>query len=145
MVSAGRPFALNRWRGRAYLPCLLVCATDGFFGYVDTPAQFEHVLLSTLLSAQDIKHWSALLTERVGSYTGDDASLVLVSLGLRGFDELRVHFRQRAEEIRHEHAEPMERVRPGDQPELVAARERSWHHYRPSYEHRLPAMDGELR
>ena len=142
MVSAGRQFALNRWRGRAYLPCLLVCATDGCFGYVQTPAEFEHVLLSTMLSAQDLVHWSGLLTERISSYTGDDASLVLVSLGLNGFDDLRRHYRERAEEVRREHGAPMALVRPGDRAELVAARERSWHRYRSTYERRLLGADG---
>lgn len=142
MVSASRQFALNRWRGRAYLPCLLVCATDGCFGYVQTPAEFEHVLLSTMLSAQDLVHWSGLLTERISSYTGDDASLVLVSLGLNGFDDLRRHYRERAEEVRREHGAPMALVRPGDRAELVAARERSWHRYRSTYERRLLGADG---
>jgi serine/threonine protein phosphatase PrpC len=142
MVSADRPFELNRWRGRAGLPCLLICATDGFFGYVDTPARFEHMLWSTLLTAQDLAHWGGLLIETVGSYTGDDASLVLVALGLRGFDELRVRFRCRAEDLRQEHADPMDGIRPGDQPELVAARERSWRRYRPIYERRLPEATG---
>lgn len=142
MVSAGQPFALNRWRGRAYLPCLLVCATDGCFGYVDTPAGFEHVLWSTMLSAQSLLHWSGLLTERVSSYTGDDASLVLVALGLTGFDDLRRHFRERAEEVRREHAEPMALIRPDDRSELVAARERSWRRYRPTYEQRLLGEGG---
>jgi serine/threonine protein phosphatase PrpC len=138
MVSAGRAFALNRWQGEAALPCLLVCATDGFFGYVDTPAQFEHVLWETLQSAQDITHWTVLLAERVGSYTGDDASLAVVALGFDDFDDLRVHFRRRAERIRTEHAEPMRRIQPQDRAALAAARTHSWSRYRPDYERRLP-------
>lgn len=145
MISAGRHFKLNYSRGRAPLPCLLVCATDGFFGYVETPAQFEHVLWETLLSAQDILHWSALLAERVGSYTGDDASLALIALGFTGFDDLRVYFRQRADQVRAEHAEPMLRVRPGDRAGLAAARERSWQRYRHDYEARLPVAEGGRR
>jgi serine/threonine protein phosphatase PrpC len=144
LVSAGRPFVLNRWHGSASLPCLLMCATDGFFGYVDTPAQFEQLLWSTLLSAQDLAHWSVLLTERVSSYTGDDASLVLVTLGVSGFDELRVLFRRRAEQVRREHAESMDQIRQGDQPGLVTARERSWLSYRSNYERRLPGVGGKI-
>jgi hypothetical protein len=143
LVSVSQTFALNRWRGWAQLPCLLVCATDGWFGYVETPAQFEHVLWETLLGAQDIRHWSALLAERVGSYTGDDASLAVAALGFGRFDDLRAHFRKRANRVRIEHAEPMRRIHPGNHTELVAARERSWRSYRPDYERRLRVAQGE--
>jgi serine/threonine protein phosphatase PrpC len=142
MVSADRRFALNHWRDHARLPCLLVCATDGVFGYLDTPAQFEHLLWSTLATAQDISHWSVLLTEQISSYTGDDASLVIVALGVTGFDELRVLFRERAERVRINHAEPMDRVRRRDRDELNTARARSWQAYQPTYERRLLAEDG---
>jgi hypothetical protein len=145
VISAGRHFVLNHWPGRAPLPCLLICATDGFFGYVQTPAEFEHLLWETLLSAQDIVHWSALLAERVGSYTGDDASLALVALGFNGFDELRVYFRRRAKQVQVEHVEPMRRVRPGDRAGLTTARELSWQRYRRDYEARLPAPEGDRR
>ncbi len=138
MVSASHAFAINRWRGTAALPCLLLCSTDGFFGYVDTPAQFEHFLWQTLLSAQDLAHWGALLTEGVEAYTGDDASLALVALGFHDFSDISSHFWARAERIRVEHGEPMSQVRPGDQAGLRAAREYSWARYRAGYECRLP-------
>jgi hypothetical protein len=138
MVSAGKAFALNRWTGAAPLPCLLVCATDGFFGYVSTPALFEHVLWDTLVRSQDVVHWAAQLAERVRGYTGDDASLAVVALGFSGFGELRSAFRDRAAYLATEHADVMNRVPDGDQAALVVAREHSWHRYRPTYERRLP-------
>ena len=138
VVCAGRPFEIHECRGRSALPCLLICATDGFFGYVDTPAQFELLLWETLLSAQDCLHWSVLLAERVSEYTGDDASIAVVGLGFADFAALRASFRERADLLDVEHAEPMRRVRPGDQPALVAAREASWQAYRRDYERRLP-------
>jgi serine/threonine protein phosphatase PrpC len=125
MISADRRFEINRWPGEALLPCVLVCATDGFFGYVDTPAQFEHVLWETLLSAQDSTHWAVLLAERVNSYTGDDASLAVAALGFSDFDAFRASFRHRAGAIRIKHV----------------AREESWQLYRGAYERRLPGAE----
>lgn len=144
MVSDDRPFALNRWRGHADLPCVLVCATDGFFGYVDTPAEFEHLLWQTLTSAQDIRHWGALLAARVGSYSKDDASLALVALGFADLADLRVRFLPRAREVERVHVRPMRYVPPGNHPALVEAREQSWRGYRHGYERRL-LIDGETR
>jgi hypothetical protein len=139
LVCAGRAFWINRVAGHARLPCLLICATDGFFGYVDTPAQFECLLWETLRSAQEPRHWSALLAERIQPSTGDDASLALVALGYRGFGELKRDLRERAESLAIEHAQPMSRVPAADGAALAVARAQSWARYRPAYERRLPA------
>jgi serine/threonine protein phosphatase PrpC len=138
LVGAEKPFVLHTAPGFAALPCLLICATDGFFGYLQTPAQFEHMVLDCLMSAQDVRHWSALLAQRVETCTGDDASLAVVALGFEGFGELRAFFQPRAEVVMARHAEPMHEVPPGDSTALVAARERSWRDYRYDYERRLP-------
>lgn len=139
MVSANRPFRLNRIPGEAMLPCVLVCATDGFFGYVTTPAGFEDVLWHSLLSAQDIQHWGALLITAVQSYTGDDASLALVALGFDNLADIRAHFVPRARHLRIEHGEPMAAVPQDSRSALTTARERSWESYRTGYERRLPS------
>lgn len=135
LVHAGH-FTVNGAPGGADLPCVLLCATDGFFGHLATPAEFEHVLLDTLTSAQDTTHWAALLTERVIGYTGDDATLALIALGHRGFADLRARYARRAREVRVRHAEPMARASGRDA--VVAARSRSWAAYRGDYERRLP-------
>lgn len=142
VVCAGRAFRINRMSGRSPKPCVLVCATDGFFGYLDTPALFEHVLWETLLSAQDSRHWAALLAERVQSYTGDDASLALVALGYGSFHQLRQDFQERSRLLAVEHAEPMSRVPAGDLRGLAAARATSWARYRTGYERRLASGIG---
>jgi serine/threonine protein phosphatase PrpC len=134
MVCTDREFVLNRWRGRAPLPCVLVTATDGFFGYVATPAQFEHVLLDTLGLAHDLRHWAELLAGRVMTYTGDDASIAVAGLGFAGFDDLRRAFHRRADHLRINHDEPLRWAAGLDRSELVAVREESWRRYQPGYE-----------
>jgi hypothetical protein len=124
---------------------VLVCATDGFFGYVDTPAQFENMLWDTMASAQDMRHWGSMLTSRVESLTGDDASLALVGLGFDDLADLRAHFAPRARQVRVEHAEPMAHVPPGNRAALVSARERSWQNYRRDYQRRLLLPQGDGR
>jgi serine/threonine protein phosphatase PrpC len=136
MVCADREFALNRWQGRERQPCVLLTATDGFFGYVDTPALFEHLLWDTLGAAVDVQSWAELLVRRVTAYTGDDASLALVGLGFRGFAGLREAFRPRANLVRVTHGE---RLRGVDGDRLAIARADSWRDYRPGYERQWPA------
>ncbi len=145
MVCVGREFRVNAVSGHAPLPCVLVCATDGCFGYVDTPALFELLLWETLESAQDSRHWAALLADRISTVTRDDASLVLVALGFADLDVLKASFRARRTLLRAEHGAPMAAVASDNRAALVAARERSWRSYRGDYERRLPVLDGEPR
>ncbi|WP_243794347.1 protein phosphatase 2C domain-containing protein [Saccharopolyspora gloriosae] len=141
MVCANRPFTIHSVPGRAATPCLLVCATDGFFGYLDTPAEFEFVLLDALANAGDVGEWSALLASSVSSYTGDDASIAVVALGYDRFDELRAAFARRRRELLTGHVKPVRRR--SDRESLVAARAESWSRYRGHYERRMPSREGD--
>lgn len=142
MVCADRPFAIHAQPGEAAAPCLLVCATDGFFGYVRTPAEFEYILLSTLIAAEDSARWGDALASAVSSYTADDASLALIAVGFPDFGRLQATFHQRAEMLHVEHVEPTRRAE-GDLDALVAARTDSWHRYRTEYERRMPGRSDE--
>ncbi|TDD53362.1 serine/threonine protein phosphatase [Saccharopolyspora elongata] len=145
MVSANRRFTIHAAPGHAAIPCLLVCATDGFFGYLNTPAEFEFLLLDTMANAADLTDWSTLLTQTVSSYTGDDASLALVALGFDDFDQLRADFEWRRSALQAEHIEPTRRASDGDRESFVAARMESWKLYRGSYEQRMPRQHGQER
>ncbi|MET9732518.1 hypothetical protein ABZZ79_18275 [Streptomyces sp. NPDC006458] len=81
VVCADRDFEIDSHPLTHRLPCVLVVATDGFFGYVHTPADFEAVLLRGLHEAGTVGEWADLIRRDVESYTADDASLALVALG----------------------------------------------------------------
>jgi len=79
-------------------PFLVFAATDGCFGYVSTPMEFEGLLLHTLLQASDPAKWESSLAEFIGRTAGDDHTLCLASLGYGSFTDL-----QRALAPRFEH------------------------------------------
>jgi serine/threonine protein phosphatase PrpC len=141
MLSAGRRFTVGSHELSLEPPCVLVTATDGFFGYVRTPADFEHHLLRTLRDAVDEAHWGRLLAREVTGYTGDDASLSLVALGFGDFWALRDAFTARTDQV--------ESVLSGalpsdDDPAATRAwEERTWQDYRLGYEARMPCSFGE--
>ena len=70
---------------------MAICATDGVFGYVQTPGEVEFHVLDTLEAASDLRDWSRLL-QRVLGYTADDATLVLSAVGFGSFRQLRAAF-----------------------------------------------------
>ncbi|MGH3240617.1 MAG: hypothetical protein ACRDNL_09555 [Spirillospora sp.] len=143
VICADRPFRVDRADGEVPLPCVLVCATDGFFGYVDTPAHFECHLLRELRDARDAADWADLLRARVTGYTADDASLSLVAIGYRDFEHLQGAFSHRTDEVLRTHWPAGPRL---PDPEFRAWRSRSWHAYRPGYERLMPPLpDGGRR
>jgi serine/threonine protein phosphatase PrpC len=124
-------------------PCVLVCATDGFFGYVTAPAMFEYMLLDTLHSADDEAQWGSHLAAAVSGIAADDATVVLVALGFPSFKDLHRRFSDRHRELRTAHNDPLRAV--SSREELVDARRRSWETYRGRYMHYLTHVPEDPR
>ena len=70
-------------------PVIILCATDGCFGYYQTPMHFEYVLKSCLQRAKNEKEWEQMIIDEVSKVTGDDCSLSLIAKGYSSFDELK--------------------------------------------------------
>jgi serine/threonine protein phosphatase PrpC len=146
LVSAGARFQVNELVLPAVrLPCVLLCATDGFFNYVATPALFEYQLLNQLGPAKNMQHWGELLAAWVRTVASDDATLALVALGFGDFQKMRLHFADRWQHLDHDHWRPMAGLRDADPGEeqhrtaLQAARRASWDRYRDRYVELMPA------
>ncbi|MES4889323.1 serine/threonine protein phosphatase [Streptomyces sp. NPDC096012] len=159
LVCADREFEIDGRSLKHPLPCVLVAATDGFFGYVHTPADFETLLLRTLHQAGTVEEWADLVRREVQAYTADDASLAVVALGYRGFKDLREQFAARLDELTERYVRTRPRGldrpagpagetgpgpahapdEPGDLPARVRAwQDSTWHAYRAGYETHLP-------
>lgn len=164
LVCADREFEIDSQRLTYPLPCVLVAATDGFFGYVHTPADFEALLLRTLHQAGTVEEWADLVRREVQAYTADDASLAVVALGYHGFKDLRDQFALRLAELTDRYvrtrprgldrlspdasgAEPGPEAAPQDPAELPARvrawQDDTWHAYRAGYEAHLPPATEE--
>lgn len=146
LLSADREFTLSAHpaagQGMLPLPCVLLAATDGFFGYVHTPGQFEWVLLETLLRARDMGDWMRRLGATVRGYTADDASLAVAVAGFADFPHLRKAFRERRAHVGRLCTEnlPAAAGRPdrAGQEALRMWQDASWAAYRPAYECYMP-------
>ena len=62
-------------------PFLVFAATDGCFGYVSTPMEFEGLLLQNLMAAESIAQWEERLYQSIGQVAGDDYSLCMGAYG----------------------------------------------------------------
>ena len=64
-LSADTEFQVNYRRVELSAPFLLVCATDGCFGYVPSPMHFERLVLSGLQGARTMEGWSRAVQDEV--------------------------------------------------------------------------------
>ncbi|WP_229699003.1 PP2C family protein-serine/threonine phosphatase [Wenjunlia tyrosinilytica] len=140
ILCADQAFFVDSHQVPLAQPCVLLCATDGFFGYVQTPGDFEHVLLSTLHRAASLQDWSQRLATAVESYTGDDASLALAAIGYGGFEQMREQFAPRYRQL-DDWARTM--PDPGDLEAIRHWREAGWSCYRIDYEAWMPGLPVE--
>ncbi|MYW64130.1 serine/threonine protein phosphatase [Streptomyces sp. SID8379] len=153
LICADRDFAIDTHQLSLPLPCVLVAATDGFFGYVHTPADLEHLLLRTLQQAGDSAGWADLIRREVESFTADDASLALLTLGYRSFEGLRSRFAPRLSRLADQQSvgrpdELIAGLGPAGDPAgttalIKAWQDQSWEAYRHGYEVHMPPAPEE--
>ena len=80
-------------------PLIILCATDGCFGYYQTPMHFEYVLKSCLQKAKNKEEWKQMVRDEVLKVTGDDCSLSLIARGFSTFDDLKKEMKSTSSEI----------------------------------------------
>ena len=81
-------------------PVVIFCASDGCFGYYQTPMHFEYILKSSLQTAKNEQEWELLIRNEVLKVTGDDCSLSLVAKGFSSFEEMKRTIGLTSEEIK---------------------------------------------
>jgi hypothetical protein len=84
-ISASTDFRVNAHWCQPASQSIVFAATDGCFGYVPSPAHFEHLLLECLARARSTDEWGRLLEERFADVAQDDASLVALLVGFADF------------------------------------------------------------
>ncbi len=108
-MSADVEFHVNYRRVQLRAPFLVVCATDGCFGYVPTPMHFEHLVLSRLLAARNTEAWSSSLQTEIAAVTGDDAAMSTLGVGA-DFKEFQKLFAPQVAELASDVIEPLDQL-----------------------------------
>lgn len=86
----GKSLALDK-------PGIVFAATDGCFGYLSTPMEFEQLLLSELMAADTARQWENRLCAALEEIAGDDFTLSGMALGYGGFLNLKKAMYRRCE------------------------------------------------
>lgn len=95
VISASNKIRLHSKQVEIKRPCILFTATDGCFGYLSTPMEFEYLLVDTLVRSKSVDEWERNLTEFLKNTAGDDFSLCGCSIGYGTLDNLQNRFKPR--------------------------------------------------
>ena len=99
VISKSKEFTIHHGRMTLEKPGIIFAATDGCFGYVSSPMEFEYMLIESLLAAQSIHEWEQNLEKQIGRVAGDDYTLSGVVLDYGGFTQMRSGFIDRGNEL----------------------------------------------
>ena len=89
MLNADKPFAVKASRVVLPMPCAALCASDGMFGFLRSPMDFEHLLLDCLMRADSVSAFEQDLRDRVVAVTGDDSTCVLSFYGWGSLPDMK--------------------------------------------------------
>jgi hypothetical protein len=147
-MSADTEFRVNYRRVDLRAPFLVICATDGCFGYVPTPMHFEYLVLRRLQESRNTDVWSISLQTEIAAVTGDDAAMSTLGVGAE-FKEFQKLFAPRVAELASAFIAPLDELRSAvtrAEQELEALRSRQlmemtdrWNRYKSGYERYLRA------
>lgn len=150
-ISERIPNSIKRRRFLYNNRTILICASDGAFNYLPTPMDFEFVILNSLMSSENMQIWADGLAKRLQSTAGDDISIILHPLGFDSFDDLKLFYKRRLDELKEQFVEPLETLHEKQaqlEKELAslrtAAKEKTkevWDQYRVTYEQFLHEGD----
>ena len=129
MVNADAPFRIDAYGLTTRKPCVVLTATDGAFGYLPTPMEFELLLLRTLMGASTLQGWKNRLQRALRSLASDDSTLVMACYGFSRFEEVKAYFAPRRALLQQRYVTPVRRRR-----QSIDFARGLWAEYRVGYE-----------
>jgi hypothetical protein len=129
ILCSDRPIDLHCKTIRMKEPFVVFCATDGCFGYLSTPMEFEGVLLETLLKSKCVAEWENKLADVISSVAGDDHTLCLAAYGYGSYSTIQKCFIERLNYIETYYLLPVSKIPVEDRD----SRFELWNSYRDNY------------
>ena len=103
IICSDRNVKANHAEVSVEYPFLAFSATDGCFGYVSTPMEFEGIFLKTLLNSENVAQWESNIAKEIGAVSGDDHTLCMASFGFQDFLHLKASFVERSSFVEAEY------------------------------------------
>lgn len=89
VINGSVPFEIHCKKLTVGNPCIFLTATDGCFSYLNSPMEFENLLLDSLIGASSVAEWKQELDKRMFERAGDDYTLCVASCGFDNFYDMQ--------------------------------------------------------
>ncbi len=99
VLSSDGNYVLHCIHMRLHKPVQIIVATDGCFGYVPTPMEFEKLLLDCIIHSRSQESLKQELYKTFTTYAGDDFSLGWISLMYDSYSQIRDLCKKRKREL----------------------------------------------
>lgn len=95
VLSSDGNFKIHSKSMKVTGPTMIFAATDGCFGYIPSPMEYEYVILKSLLNSRSPKDFQRALRIHLAQYAGDDLALGLMSFYYGDFEKCKTLFTER--------------------------------------------------
>ncbi len=129
IFCSDKPVKLHCNTVRVRPPFVAFSATDGCFGYVSTPMEFEGILLNSLIASSSAAEWETALAEQINAVSGDDHTITMAAFGYNGFEDLKNAFQTRYRHLYERYLLPVSQMNIEDRQSRFAL----WQQYKPDY------------
>ncbi len=129
LLSSDGKYSLHCKRLKLGGPALIFAATDGCFGYIPSPMEFEYTICKAIVDAGTVKDLQEGLRQEFRKTAGDDFALCGMSLGYGDYEAIRKMAGLRAEALENGCLRLLKQDR--------TAAEDLWQDYRRNYERHL--------
>ena len=140
LICADGDFAIEAYGLTLPKPCVVLAATDGAFGYLPTPMEFELLLLNTLLAATTFDGWQKRLCGALTRLASDDCTLTVAAFGFNTYAAMQAYFAPRRAVLQAQYVTPVRRRR-----QNVDFARTLWAQYRTTYELREEERHADWR
>ena len=89
-------------------PTLIFAATDGCFGYVPSPMEFEYMILRTLAESTKPSLFHEALKNQIKKYASDDYALGMAGMYFGDFETMKHYFENRIKYLENYYINPIE-------------------------------------
>ena len=132
VISASAPYSFSEYILDGLSRGIAFSATDGCFGYLQSPMHFEYLVLDSMMRAESIDEMEKTLHERLTQIAGDDFTLTGAVFGFETFRKMKAYYRKRYEVLFQKY---IEHFRESSKDQRLGL----WQEYRGGYEKYLPA------
>ena len=95
VINADKEFYLRQKEIAVTEPCMVLAVTDGCFSYMDTPMEFEYLLLSSLNKSSSLYEWEKRIDHFLQDQAADDFTMAVLLFGFKRFQDIKTFYRKR--------------------------------------------------